>query len=87
VRGIVRVQHMLRDDPARAKDVGDKRFPPTEAELIAELIERDVPYYEPAISEDTVVQMNQFAQKIGLLSKATPYDQVVATQFKELWVG
>jgi ABC-type nitrate/sulfonate/bicarbonate transport system substrate-binding protein len=87
VRGIVRVQHMLRDEPARAKDVGDKRFPPTEAELIAELIERDVPYYEPAISEDTVVQMNQFAQKIGLLSKATPYDQVVATQFKDLWVG
>lgn len=87
VRAIVSVQHTLREDPARAKEVGDLRFPPTEAGLITELIERDIPYYDPSISEETVAQMNEFAQRIGLLSRATPYEQVVATQFRELWAG
>ena len=85
VRAIVRVQHMLRADPSRAKEVGDKRFPPTEAGLIVELIERDLPYYDPAISEETVAGMNQFAQDIGLLSQPASYEQVVATQFQEFW--
>ncbi len=87
VRAIVSVQHLLREHPARAKEVGDLRFPPTEAELIAELVERDLPYYDPSISEETVEQMNRFAQRIGLLSRAAPYGQVVATQFRELWAG
>ncbi len=87
VRAIVRVQHMLREDPARAKEVGDLRFPPTEAGLITELIERDLPYYDPSISEETVDHMNRFAQDIGMLSESASYEQVVATQFRELWAG
>ncbi|MEE8518332.1 MAG: ABC transporter substrate-binding protein [Dehalococcoidia bacterium] len=87
VRAIVRVQHMLREDPARAKEVGDLRFPPTEAGLITELIERDLPYYDPSISEETVDHMNRFAQDIGMLSQSASYEQVVATQFRELWAG
>ena len=87
VRAIVRVQGVLRDDPARAKEVGERRFPPAEAGMIAELVERDLPYYDPSISEDSVVQMNGFAQRIGLLSGPVPYDRVVATQFRELWAG
>jgi ABC-type nitrate/sulfonate/bicarbonate transport system substrate-binding protein len=37
-------------------------FPPTEAELIAELIRRDLPYYDTTISPDFVTRMNQFAR-------------------------
>ncbi|HEX2260644.1 MAG TPA: ABC transporter substrate-binding protein, partial [Candidatus Binatia bacterium] len=62
-----------------------KRFPPSEAELIAELIRRDLPYYDPTITEETVTHMNHFAQDIGLLSAPVSYDQVVATQFTHLW--
>ncbi len=87
VRAIVRVQGVLRRDPARAEEVGERRFPPVEAGLIVGLIERDVPYYDPSISEDSVARMNGFAQRIGLLSKPVPYDRVVATQFRELWAG
>ena len=87
VRAIVRVQHMLREDPARAKEVGDLRFPATEAGLITELVERDLPYYDPTIAEDAVADMNRFAQNIGLLSQPMPYEQVVATQFQPLWAG
>lgn len=85
VRAIVRVQQTLRDNPARAREVGDLRFSPTEAGFITELIERDLPYYDPSISEETVDRMNRFAQSIGMLSNPVPYQQVVATQFQELW--
>ncbi len=52
-------------------------FPPTEAGLIAELIRRDLPFYDPAISKQTVASMNRFAQDIGLLSGQVPYENVV----------
>ena len=87
MRGIVRVQRMLKADPALARQVGERRFPAAEAELITELIERDLPFYDPVISEDNIVQMNRFAQGIGLLSKDVPFEDAVATQFSHLWTS
>ncbi len=85
VRALVKAQKALREDPTRATEVGRRLFPPNEAELIALLIERDVPYYDPTISEEVVTDMNQFAQDIGLLAGPVPYDRVVATRFRHLW--
>ncbi|MFQ6027830.1 MAG: ABC transporter substrate-binding protein [Dehalococcoidia bacterium] len=84
-RAIVKVQQALRADPSRATEVGQRLFPETEAGLIAELVERDLPYYDPGISVEAVDGMNRFAQDIGLLSAPVSYDQVVATQFSHLW--
>ena len=75
----------LREDPSRATEVGRRLFPAAEAEIIAALIERDAPFYDPSIPEDAVESMNRFAQATGLLSGPVPYDQVVATQFRDLW--
>ncbi|HEY6366644.1 MAG TPA: ABC transporter substrate-binding protein [Candidatus Binatia bacterium] len=85
IRAIMKAHKALKEDVSRATEVGKKRFPSSEAELIAELIRRDLPYYDPTITEDTVTHMNRFAQDIGLLSGPVPYDQVVATQFSHLW--
>jgi NitT/TauT family transport system substrate-binding protein len=85
IRAVVRAQQALREDPTRATEVGKRLFPPMEAELIAELIARDVPFYEPTISEEMVASLQRFAQDVGLLSSPAPYDQVVATRFRELW--
>src|SRR5271166_3845201 len=60
VRAIVKTQAALRADPERATEVGRKLFPPSEATLIAELIRRDLPYYDAAISLEFVAGMNQF---------------------------
>jgi NitT/TauT family transport system substrate-binding protein len=68
-----------------AADVGRKLFPPSEAKLIAELIRRDLPYYDASISESFVAGMNQFARDLGLLAGPVPYEKVVATQFSPLW--
>jgi NitT/TauT family transport system substrate-binding protein len=85
IRAIMKAHKALREDLSLATAVGKKRFPPSEADLIAELIRRDLPYYDPIITEETVTHMNRFAQDIGLLANPVPYDQVVATQFSYLW--
>ncbi len=85
VRAIVNVQKALKEDPSRATEVGEKLFPAMEAALIAGLIERDLPFYDPSISEDKVKGMNGFAMEIGLLTEDVAYDQVVGTQFSGIW--
>ncbi len=62
-------------------------FPEKEAALIARLIERDLPYYDANISEELVTGMNEFAQGAGMLDGPVPYDEIVATQYRELWRG
>src|SRR5258708_1736175 len=49
-RAIARTHAALRSDLALATAVGRKLFPPAEAELIAELIRRDLPSYDTTIS-------------------------------------
>jgi len=85
VRAIVRAQRMLKKDPTRATEVGRRRFPPAAAEIIAVVVERDLPFYDPVISRAAVAAMNGFAQAIGLLPDPAPYEQVVATRFRDLW--
>jgi ABC-type nitrate/sulfonate/bicarbonate transport system substrate-binding protein len=85
IRAIMQAHQALRNDINRATEVGRKRFPPSEAELIAELVRRDLPYYDPAIAPETVENMNRFALSIGLLSTPVSYEDVVAAQFAPLW--
>ncbi|MCZ6875788.1 MAG: ABC transporter substrate-binding protein [bacterium] len=85
VRGIIRAQQVLRTDPTQATIVGQRRFPPDAAALIATLVERDLPFYDPVISEYSVNMTNRFAQALGFLDTLVPYEQVVATQFRHLW--
>ena len=85
VRALVKTQAALKADVSRATEVGRKLFPPQEAELIAELIRRDLPYYDPTIPPEFVAGMNQFARDIGILQGQVPYEKVVATQFAALW--
>jgi len=78
VRAVVAAQKALREDPGRATEVGRKLFPPTEAGLIAELVRRDLPFYDPSISKAAVEAMNRFAADLKLLSRSMDYDDVVA---------
>ena len=87
VRAIVKVQAALRADPSLAREVGDRKIPPESAALIAAVVERDAPFYDPVISEDNVQRMNFFAQSVGQLTGPVPYEQVVATRCCPLWTG
>ncbi len=85
IRAVLKAHKALKENVELATEVGKKRFPPSEADLIAELIRRDLPYYDPAIGKETVANMNRFAQDIGLLSASVPYEGVVAAEFNHLW--
>jgi ABC-type nitrate/sulfonate/bicarbonate transport system substrate-binding protein len=85
IRAIIRAQQALRANPSLATQIGERVFPPMEAALIGELISRDLPYYDPAISHTSFDGLTRFAIDMGLLSRAVPYDDVVAGQFQHLW--
>ena len=79
IKAVQAAQKILKEDPSRATAIGRKLFPPAEAAMIAELIRRDLPFYDPLISEKNVASMNQFARSLGLLSKPVPHKEVVWT--------
>jgi NitT/TauT family transport system substrate-binding protein len=85
VRAIVATQAALKAEPELAAKVGAKFFPPNEASLITDLIRRDLPYYDASISPAFVEGMNGFSRDVGILSGNPSYEQVVATQFADLW--
>jgi NitT/TauT family transport system substrate-binding protein len=87
IRAIAKTHAALRNDPALATTVGRKLFPPAEAELIAELIRRDLPYYDIAISESFVAGMNAFARDLGILHGDVAYKQIVAPQLRAALEG
>jgi NitT/TauT family transport system substrate-binding protein len=85
VRAVVNAQKALRVNPARAAEVGKQRFPPDAAGRIAHLVGRDLPFYDPKISDVAVAGVNSFAQSLGLLASPVPYAQMVAETFCDLW--
>lgn len=72
-------QQILMGDSSAATTAAAKVFPPREASLIARLIERDSPYYDPAITQHDFDGVSAFARGLGLLgASADPYDEVVS---------
>lgn len=87
VRAVVSAQRALKADVSLATKVGHALFPPQEAALIADVVERDLPYYDPVISEEAIAGMSRFARAAGLMQGSVSYEQVVATQFRDLWIN
>jgi NitT/TauT family transport system substrate-binding protein len=78
IRAIASTHAALKADLGLVTAVGRKLFPPAQAELIAALIDRDLPYYDTAISETFVAGMNAFARDFGILQGDVPYERIVA---------
>ena len=85
LRALVDAQADLKADPSRATLVGENRFPAREASLIAQIVARDLPYYDAAISESTIAGVAGFARALGILDRDVAYHDIVATQFSHLW--
>jgi ABC-type nitrate/sulfonate/bicarbonate transport system substrate-binding protein len=87
VRAITGAQQALRENVALATTIGRKLFPAAEAELIADIVRRDLPFYSPVISRDAIERMIGFSQAAGVLKRHPAYEEVVAAQFAPLWTG
>jgi len=85
VRAIVKAQQALCADPSLAREVGLRKFPKDAGELIADVIARDVVFYDPVITEEMVAKMNRFAETVGQLTRPVPYEEVVAVRYRDLW--
>ena len=85
VRALVKTQKALKEDVSLATKVGRKRFPAEEAELIAGIIQRDLPFYNASITPEFVAGMSKFSQAMGLIDAPIAFEDAVATQFSHLW--
>jgi NitT/TauT family transport system substrate-binding protein len=87
MRAVLAAQRALKADVRLATTVGRGLFAPAEAALIADVVARDLPYYDPAISETAIDGLNRFAQSAGLLRERVPYADIVAMSLRHLWVA
>jgi NitT/TauT family transport system substrate-binding protein len=85
VRALVKTQKALIADVSLATKVGKSLFPAEEAGLIADVVQRDLPYYTPNISREFVAGMAQFQRNMGLIKGEVAYEDAVATEFSHLW--
>jgi ABC-type nitrate/sulfonate/bicarbonate transport system substrate-binding protein len=85
LRALVDAQADLKTDVGRATIVGERRFPLRETGLIAQIIERDLPYYNAATREKSISGVVGFARSLGILNRNVEYRDIVATQFSHLW--
>ncbi|MER5185306.1 ABC transporter substrate-binding protein [Streptomyces sp. NPDC002896] len=84
-RAVLRAQRELRGDLSLATKVGRALFPAMEAELIAELIDRDLPYYEQALDARMLNGLARFAEWAGLTPSAPDLAAVVPEQARRVW--
>ena len=61
VRAVVAAQLALKKDVSLATAVGRKLFPAAEAELIADVVARDLPYYTPTITDEALAGLVRFS--------------------------
>jgi ABC-type nitrate/sulfonate/bicarbonate transport system substrate-binding protein len=87
LRAVLAAQRALKADVSLAATVGGALFPPADAALIADVVARDLPYYDATISEAAFDGLSRFALATGLLRERVPYADVVATSFSSLWTA
>lgn len=78
VRAVTSAQRALREAPSRATGAVTDLFGDHERGLIADLIARDAPFYDPRVTPADVTALTTFAHDIGLLdAPSVPYEDVV----------
>jgi NitT/TauT family transport system substrate-binding protein len=53
--------------------------------MIAELVRRDLPFYDARISATAADSLVGFCRRMGILSQDLAYADLVAIKFQDLW--
>jgi NitT/TauT family transport system substrate-binding protein len=85
VRAMAATHRALKADISLAGKVGRALFPAMEAELIVDLVRRDLPYYDTVITPEFVTAMTQFSRDAGILKGTPSYTDVVADGMSKFW--
>ena len=76
LQALLKAQAALRDDVTRATAIAKNIFPPYETDLIAKVVKRDLPYFNPAISNSMVEDLLSFEKDMDLISQRPSYEDV-----------
>lgn len=87
ITAIERTHALLKADVSRAAAVGDALFPQAQAALITDLIRRDLPYYDTAITPKFVAGMSRACRLMGKLDRDLDYEDVVAPHMAAMAAG
>src|SRR5689334_10920790 len=68
-RAIIATQKLLKQEVGRAAEVGRQLFPAWEAELIEDVVARDLPFYDCRITADSFEKIATFAKDMGLANE------------------
>lgn len=79
-RAIRRVHDTLKTDLSVATRVAERVFPPEPAAMTAELIRRDLPFYDEVIRPDDIARMNSFARRVGILERDVSFAELVKSR-------
>ncbi|MEA2868911.1 MAG: hypothetical protein QOE39_3626 [Bradyrhizobium sp.] len=81
---VSQAQAALKANPELAFSIAEKFFPAAEAAMIVDVVRRDLPFYDTAITPAAVTGMNAFARQMGHLTADVDYKDVVAPEFMHL---
>lgn len=84
IHAVIRAQQALCEAPELARKVGARVFPPAQAEMITDIIRRDVEFYDATISQESVHGVNQFSSAVGLLTSPVSYQYIVSDTLQRL---
>jgi hypothetical protein len=85
VRALVKTRQRLKADVSLATKIGHSLFPEVEANLIAGVVERNLPFYSANLSHEFIAGMTEFQLNMGMIHAPVPYENIAATQFSHLW--
>lgn len=83
LRAVVNAQNLLAREPEQATLAARRLFPDRERSLIAALVERDTPFYDPVMTPEAIAGLQSFARDAGLVAESAAFEDVVASGFSE----
>jgi NitT/TauT family transport system substrate-binding protein len=87
VRAVTRANNTLREDPQTALPALQQLFPDLRPELVADVYKVSQSHFNSEISQATYDAAMKIYRQTGLIKEDVPYQDVVATQFADIWTA
>jgi NitT/TauT family transport system substrate-binding protein len=87
VRAVTRANNTLREDPQTALPALQQMFTELDPQLVAEIYRASQSHFTSEISAATYAAAMEIYHQTGLIKEDVPYQDVVATQFADVWAA
>ncbi|WP_123028740.1 ABC transporter substrate-binding protein [Mycolicibacterium stellerae] len=87
VRAVTRANNTLREDPDTALPALQELFRDLDPQLVSEIYSASRSHFSSDIPASTYDAAMKIYHQTGLIKEDVPYDEVVATQFADIWTA